>query len=395
MKKRWRIVAILLACLVLVGSVACSPFGGGGEEETTGQLAEVVRGDLTISVSGSGSMAVSDEANLTFGSSGKVDEIYVDEGDVVWEGRLLARLDTSSLELALTKAETAVVQAEAAIEQAQATQPQAEANLEQAEYDLKLLKRQNIHGYRRTVAELEVEAAELSLEAAGLQIIATESQLVAAEEAVVEAQKQLDEATLTAPFDGVVADVYVDEGDAVSTTTTVVHLIDLATMELSVELDEIDIPSVKPGQRAIIEVDALPELNLEGEVSSIRPVPTVEAGVVLYEVEIDFAVPQNSGLRVGMSATADVVISERSGVLLVPDRAIEYDSQGNPIVYVVVDEQIVERAVDIGISDGYQTEIIAGLSEGETVVIEMGAGVHSSPEPSGRSGGLFRAIHPQ
>ena len=381
--KRLRIVAILLLCLALVGSVACSPFGGGGDEQgNTGQLAEVVRDDLTISISGGGNIAVSNDANLTFSSGGKIDGIYVEEGDVVWEGRLLARLDTSSLELALTKAEAAVVQAEAAVVQAQATEVQAEANLEQADYDYKLLKRQNIHGSRRTVAELELEAAELSLEAAGLQITATESQLVAAEEAVVEAQKQLDEATLTAPFDGVVADVYVDEGDTVSTTTTVVYLIDLTTMELSAELDEIDIPDIEPGQRAVIEVDALPALTLEGEVGAIRPVPTLESGVVLYEVEIEFAVPQNSGIRVGMSAEADIVIDERSDVLLLPDRAIRQDSQGDFVVLVMTGEQLVERSVVVGISDGFYTEITSGLEEGEMVLV----GEPPEPESPSRGG---------
>jgi HlyD family secretion protein len=141
-------------------------------------------------------------------------------------------------------------------------------------------------------------------------------------------------------------------------------------MELSVELDEIDVPDVEKGQRAIIEVDALPDLSLEGEVGAIRLVPTLEAGLVLYEVEIDFDVPQDSGLRVGMSAEADIIIVERSGVLLVPDRVIQQDRQGSSIVYVMVDEHIEERSVVTGISDGFYIEIVSGLEEGEMVVTE-------------------------
>jgi len=137
-----------------------------------------------------------------------------------------------------------------------------------------------------------------------------------------------------------------------------------------VELDEIDVPDVEMGQRAIIEVDALPDLSLEGEVGAIRPAPILEGGLVLYEVEIDFAVPQDSGLRVGMSAEADIIIAERSDVLLVPDRVIKQDSQGSSIVYVMVDEQIEERVVVTGISDGFYIEIVSGLEEGEVVVVE-------------------------
>jgi len=358
--KHWRIAAIVLLTLVIAGSVACTPFGGGGEEEDTSQLVEVIRDDLIVSINGSGNIAVSEEANLTFGIGGKIDEIYIEDGDEVWEGEVLARLDTSALELAL-------IQAKAAVVQAQATHTQAEANLEQDEYDLRLLKRAGAESRLRSIAELEVEASELS-------VVAAESQLVAAEQAVAEAQKQLDEAIITAPFAGVVVDVYVDEGDTISTATAIVYLIDLTTMELSVELDEIDIPDVEVGQRAIIELDALPDLSLEGEVAFIRPVPILEGGVVLYEAEIDFVVPQDSGLRVGMSAEADIVIDERSGVLLVPDPVIKQDSQGSSIVYVMVDEQvdeqIEERSVVTGISDGFYTEIISGLEEGEMVVVE-------------------------
>ena len=370
--KHWKIAAILLLCLTLAGTVACIPFrGGGDEEESISQLVEVVRGDLSVIVSGGGNIAVADEADLTFVSSGKVDKIYVEEGDEVSEGEVLARLDTSALELALTEAEAAIKQAELAIKQAEAAIKQAETDWKQADYNRRVLKRALAESRRRKIAESQVEAAELKIEAADLQLEAANSQLVAAEQALDEAQKQLDEATLTAPFRGVVTSVDVIEGDTVSATTTIAHLIDLATMELNVELDEIDIPGVKLGQEAIIELDALPALNLEGRVTTIHPVPTVEADVVFYEVRIDFDAPQGSGLRVGMSAEADIIISERSGVLLVPDRAIKQDSQGNPIVYVMVDEQIEERPVVIGISDGYQTEIVSGLEEGEIVVGTM------------------------
>jgi multidrug efflux pump subunit AcrA (membrane-fusion protein) len=84
-----------------------------------------------------------------------------------------------------------------------------------------------------------------------------------------------------------------------------------------------------------------------------------------------------------MSATADIIINERSGVLLVPSRAIGQDNLGNPVVKVMVGEQIEERAVVVGITDGSQTEIVSGLDEGDTVVIEKKA----QPQPSGLFGG--------
>lgn len=392
--KRWKIVAILLLCLALTGAVACMPFrGGGDEEESTSQLVEVVRGDLIISVSGSGSIEVANEAKLAFDGGGKVDTIYVDEGDVVKEGEALAVLapvDTDALELALAQAELNLAQAKVSLAQADAAQEQAEAALEQAEYNLEQLQRYHATYEERRIARLQISAAELQVKAAEAQVEAAELAVDVAKQTVEEAASKLEIETITAPFYGVVASVDVEEGDIIPNMSqvTIVRLIDPMSMELSVGLDEIDIPSVELEQRAIIEVDALPDVQLEGRITSISPLPTVEAGVVLYSVKIGFDVPQGSGLRVGMSATADIIINERSSVLLVPDRAIKQDRQGNPIVFVMVNEQIEARPVVVGISDGFQTEIVGGLSEGETVVLEMGAGVQPSLEPAGRPGAI-------
>ena len=90
--------------------------------------------------------------------------------------------------------------------------------------------------------------------------------------------------------------------------------------------------------------------------------------MIVFEVKVEFDVTKGIGLRGGMSATADVIIAERTNVLLVPDRAIKQDSQGNTVVEVMVNEQTEERTVVIGISDGYQTEIVDGLEEGEVVI---------------------------
>ena len=337
--KRWKIVTILLLCLTLVSSIACDIIAGDAEEVSP--LVEVVRGDLIVSISGSGNIVVTNEAKLSFGAGGKIDKMYVDEGDEIIKGEVLAKLDTSALELALTQAELGVIQ--------------AKLGRDEAEYNLEQL-RDVLHASTN-----RVELAEAAFEAA-------EAQVEAAEQAVAEAQKQLDESSIIAPFDGVVASVDADEGDSVSAMMTIIYLIDSTSIELEVEVDEIDISEVKPGQRAIIEVDALPNVDFEGEVTSISPLSIEAAGVVLYEVKISLDVSGDSSLKPGMSAEADIVINERNNVLLVPNRAITKDSQGNSVVQVMVNEQIEERVVVTGLSDGFDTEITDGLTEGEEVV---------------------------
>jgi HlyD family secretion protein len=151
-------------------------------------------------------------------------------------------------------------------------------------------------------------------------------------------------------------------------------------MELVVSIDELDIPGVTLGQRAVISVDALPNVSLEGKVSYISPMPTTAAGVVGYEAKVSFTPPKGLGLRAGMSASADIITAQSKNVLLIPDRAIKRDSQGKATVEVTLNGQIEVRAIVTGVSDGSQTEIIKGLSEGEQVVEKQ-----TAAKPSGSS----------
>ena len=423
--RRWETIGVLLLCLALAGSIACNPFGD-AEKEASQQLVEVVRGDLVISVSGSGNVEVSNEANLAFEVGGRIDKIYVEEGDNVTEGDVLAKLDTGALELALTQAQVALTTQQVALTTQQVAVTTANVTLRTAKHSLDEARdiytwseirvaRSDVDDWKAflqhlidtgadilyaqarldaaeakldamisdydteevAIKKMEVELAEQSLELARQSLELTQQSLEQAQQSVEQAQKNLNEATLTAPFDGVAANVDAKEGDVIPSPTmatkVIIHLIDLTTMELNVEVDEIDIPGVKLGQRVIIEVDALPDLPLEGEVTFISSLAKEEAGVVLYEVTIGFGVPEGSGLRVGMSVDADIVIDERSDILLVPDRAIKQDSQGNPVVEVMLGEQAQERPVVIGISDGFDTEIVSGISEGEVVVVERRA----------------------
>ena len=395
--KRWRIVAVVLLCLVLAGSIACMPFGGGGdEEEAKQQLVEVVREDLIISVSGSGNIDVSSEAKLGFGTSGIVDEVYVEEGDEVSQGDVLATLDIGPLELALARAEVALATAEYNLDRAENPYSRQEMTNAQiavfeAEYRLAfardMLEQAQAGGnpteIQAWLAEVARSQTELIIARERLQMMLCagdpdeielmEMQVEVAEQSVAEAEEQLDGATLTAPFDGIVAAVYINEEDTVAPGVSVIHLIDPSSMELKAEVDEIDIPRVEPGQKAIISVDALPDLQLEGVVNHISPLAIELAGVVSYGVTIAFDTPEGSDLKVGMSAIADIIIEQRNNVLLVPDRAIGTDSQGTPMVRVVVGEQIEDRPIVIGISDGFRTEIVEGLNEGEIVVLEVQA----------------------
>ncbi|MFC1983599.1 HlyD family secretion protein [Chloroflexota bacterium] len=356
--KRCGIIGILLLGMLLITVTSC----GRDDKETATQPPP--EGDINVTITADGNMEASFQMGLTFGSGGKVDQIFVNKGDKVTEGDVLAKLDIAQLEMSLTQAQVtqaqtqitqaqaqvAVTQAWAVLAQAQAARNQAEIAKNTAEDNLEDTYN-HLRWARRTynrfdaalkeaeiqyetaqlefqVARSQLEAAELQIEAVvsqveitGLQLEVAELQLEITEQAIEEAQKQLDEATIIAPFDGIVYKVGAKEGEFIShaafTERNIVEIIDLRHMELVTSVDEPDIAKVKIGQKVMISVNALPGTMLEGRVTFISPVARKPVGVVLfededeeknYEVKIDFAVPENLPIRAGMSATAEIIV---------------------------------------------------------------------------------------
>ncbi len=155
------------------------------------------------------------------------------------------------------------------------------------------------------IKQLQVELAQQTLDK-------SQDTVDQAQKSLALAQKQLDEATITAPFDGIVAILNYSEGDFVPAPgqiqRPIIYMIDPATMELNIGVNELDVPRVKTGQRASISIDAFPGVELEGKVAAISPMPTVQSGIVDYNVTVTFSVPSDIEVRIGMSATAQITI---------------------------------------------------------------------------------------
>jgi HlyD family secretion protein len=170
------------------------------------------------------------------------------------------------------------------------------------------------------IKALEVESAKESVDHAQRNVNLAQQNVNLVQKSLDQARKDMGKATIIAPFDGVVANVGAKEGEFLSpaayTGTTIVEIIDLRHMELTARVDELDVARVKTGQKVLINIDAIPEVKLEGQVTFISPVAR-EPGAVLfededeekdYEVKIDFDISENSPIRAGMSATAEIIV---------------------------------------------------------------------------------------
>jgi HlyD family secretion protein len=197
------------------------------------------------------------------------------------------------------------------------------------------------------LAQLQVEQAQVSLD---------------------QAQHQLEGTILTAPHSGIVTAVGVKEGE-LSGGQPAFTLTDLSQYHIDVTVDEIDIGRVTEGQPVTVTLDALPGETLAGQVDRIADAAQLATGVAGYNVTIRLK-PTDALLRAGMTANVDVVTDRRDNVLLVPNRFVRIDrTTGQVFVDRLVGSEIQPTEIQIGLRDEAMSEVLAGLEEGDVVVL--------------------------
>jgi HlyD family secretion protein len=271
----------------------------------------------------------------------------------------------------LETAQAKVEQAEAALRTAQANRAQdklkqdevasARASLLQAEASL-----QNV---RATVHQDAVKKGDITQ---------AEAQVKRAEAAVDNARTQLGYTTITAPRSGVVVKKYVEEGSIVAGARTsaigtgsgvaLLEIADVSRMQAIVDVDETDVAQIKAGLAVDVTVDAYPKELYTGVVTKIAPQTTTVQNVTTIPVTVEIDAP-DLRLKPGMNATCLFITAEKSSVLIVPNSALR---QAGPQTYVLAikDGKPRPRPVQIGLADDDHTEIVAGLNEGDIIVVE-------------------------
>jgi len=362
MKKRR--ILIVVICLVVVGIVTSVALTRGGGSEDTLSTFNVTRGDIVKSVIVDGNLQMPNKAYLLFGMTGTVTEVLVEEGNNVTKDQVLAKLDAPSLEKSVEIAELQVEMAEEQVKMAESQYEKAKDAAEdgwEAPEGLEFLE--EMLGFLTGSMMLDEDTAKANLEIAELNLEMAELSLESAE-------LNLEKAEIVAPFDGVVGDITIYEGQEVSAATMAapaITLVDTSGIEMRGSIDEIDISIVELNQETNILLDALPGEELKGRVAFISPIGTSLVGVVFYETRITLDSPDDR-LRDGMTATAEVIIERREDVLLIPNRALR-GTWEDPWVLVLVEEQQKEMEITLGLTDGINVEILSGLEEGEAVVL--------------------------
>ncbi len=227
------------------------------------------------------------------------------------------------------------------------------------------------------VASAQAQLAQAQASLDSLLRGATEEQITAAEAEVAQAKINLEDAqatldgmTVTAPFAGVVTAVNYSEGEFAS--GPVIRMVDSGSLEVVLEVDEIDVGSLQVGQSASLTLETWPDQEIASEITAIAPSATTELGssVVVYEVHVRLG-QTDLPVRVGMTANANLITAEKKDVLLVPNQAINVDRTSGKysVNLLLADGQTEEAPITIGLRDGRNTEVTSGLNAGDELVV--------------------------
>ena len=196
----------------------------------------------------------------------------------------------------------------------------------------------------------------------------------------MDAKEKLSDYTLRASIGGTIAAVSVKKGDNASSGTSVATLISPQQM-VEISLNEVDVPKVKTGQKAVLTFDAIEELTITGTVAEVDSIGTATQGVVNYVVKIAFDT-QDERVKPGMSVSADIITEAKPDVLLVSGSAVK--TQGNySYVEILENGQPQAVLVTVGSSNDTMVEITSGLSEGQEIITQTISNSQTSLQSSG------------
>jgi HlyD family secretion protein len=396
-KKHTRpIVWIGIAVLVLGG-------GGYGVMAALGpsraidpsKLAAVERGDLARVVVATGKIQPLSKAEIKSKASGIVKRIYMDYGDRVKQGQVLAELDKVQLEAIMRESQANMQAAKAACDSAKATLERNKVDAEGPDVPfLKLSMERAEHEYREgVVAKAVVEdaqknyqlglnkrlSAETNLAVSRADIAKADAQVAQAKAALENAQEDLRNSTIVSPIDGLVLSRDVNVGDAVSSilvlgsqATLIMTLGDVSEVYVQGKVDEADIGKVYLNQPARIVVESFKDKKFIGKVTKISPLGKEKDNVTTFEVRVSISNPTGE-LKANMSANAEILLEEKKNVLMVPEASLIYDKERNASIETPdpkADHGKKKIQVKLGISNGVKTEILEGLNEKQQIILQ-------------------------
>lgn len=351
-------------------------------------VAQPSNGDVAEKVQASGAVQPVLQVNVGAQVNGRVAKVPVDFNSVVKKGDILAEIDP-----VVYGAQVSQTSAQLAAQRANVESSKANLAAQKVAYE----RVQKLHA-QNLAAKGELDTALGAMEVAKAQVSAAEAQVNAIQAQLSQSQTNVGWTKIYSPVDGIVVSRSIDPGSTVvaSFQAPVLFVIaqDLRRMRVMADVDEADVGKLKEGMEADAVVDAFPGESFKGKVEQVRYSPNNVQGVVTYSAIVEVENPSEK-LRPGMTATVTIKTQEVKNALRVPNSALRYKPtppmgpNGKPVpqppeaplakgsgrVWVVTseklgDEKAEPRIVQIGVTDGINTEVTGGLPAGTKIVTD-------------------------
>ncbi|WP_352258258.1 efflux RND transporter periplasmic adaptor subunit [Psychrobacter sp. TB55-MNA-CIBAN-0194] len=427
---KWGVIVLIIAALVALAYATLKP-----EEEGPNYLTATVElGDIEKNVMASGKVKALNTVDVGAQVSGEVTRLYVEVGDEVQKGDLIAQIDQVTQNNNLSNQQAGLQQSEAALQSAKAEALSKQASLKSAYADLAsrqselkqaksdfsrlqslvaidAISQQEYDTQATSVetAEAAVANARAAIDTAKAAIATTDANINSQQAAirisqtnVSTAEEDLSYTTIRAPISGTVVSITTEQGTTVNanqTAPTLVTLADLSTVRINAQISEADVINVSAGMPAYFNIIGNPDKQYDATLTAIEPAPeeiseTSSTDSAIYYVGY-VEVPNPDRLfRIDMTAQIYVIIDEAKDALLVPStvvqeraakKKVEGQAQTSKYVRVLKDDgSVEERAVTVGIDNRVNAQILSGLKEGEEVII---SGESTKKSGSGRGPG--------
>lgn len=404
---RW-LLGLIVAALIGGGFFAYQTFGKRQPRQRQKALTVPVKTqDLSVRISASGTAIPLQEVNLSPKTSGRLAQLYVDQGDRVEQGQILARMDDREIQAALDQATANLAQAEARLALIRAGSrteeiAQAQAQVDSAQSQAKLarerskryqnladqgaISRDKLDEYltnerdaQAILQQAQRKVEQLKNGSRPEEIAEIQAQVAQAKAQLRAAQIQAADAVIRAPFSGTITQKYANVGSFVTPTTaasatssaTSTSIVAIASnLEILAKVPERDVGQIRLGQKVEIRVDAFPGQKFQGKVRLVAPAAVVEQNVTSFQVRITLQTGQNQ-LRSGMNVDLTFVGESLKNALVVPTVAIVNQKGKVGVLIPDAKQQPEFKPVTIGSSLGDQTQIVEGLKAGEPVFVYL------------------------
>lgn len=423
---------LLIAGCGIAIAIAVIVIGPASAKEARASTATAQRGTVQQTVSGSGSLEAGSQADLNFQGSGTIEHVYVQEGQSVAKGELLAILDDGDAQDSLDQAEANLSSAQAGLDSAEAgsTTTSASSGANPSASAQTVALRQGSHtgtstrgktgkgggsgGSNSSGNSASTQTQTQSREAKQASVASARANLESAEISVAQAQQDLADTKLRAPMSGLVTSISGAAGESVggggtstsgssgatttastggagggsggasttsgtptssstsststNTSSAFITVANLDQMKVSIDLSEADIADVKVGQAATVTVNALDDQEFAAHILAIGLTSSDSSGVVTYPVTL--LLDQGAKeLKPGMTGSAEVVVAQADGTISIPSSALT----GTSVTVQEADGKTTVKQVTTGLVGESNTQILTGLQAGDKVVLQTQA----------------------